>query len=95
MVGRVADADAGTGRLCTVCDDLLTTSHNEPEPAAVAVQSTAAVLYPQCAERKDPAMEIGAFVHGRPLRHWQDFPGVRRGNDDCGTMFAVENSSER
>ena len=90
MVGRTADADTGTGRLCAVCDDLLAASHDKPESAVAAIESPTAVLYPQCVERADKAMENGAFGYDCIVRHWPNFPGVCRGDDDCGIIFAVE-----
>ena len=90
MLGRIADSDAGTGRLCAVCNDLLAASHDEPESAVVATQSPATVLYPQCAKRKDQAMENGTLVHDCIVRHRPNLPSICRGDDDCGTIFAVE-----
>ena len=90
MVGRVANADAGTGRQCAVCDDLLATSYDKSESAVAAVESPAAILYPQRPKRKDQAMEDSAVVHDCIVRHWPNLPSLCRGNDDCGTIFAVE-----
>ena len=90
MVGRTTDADTGTGWLCAVCDDLLTASYDKSESAVAAVESPAAVLYPQCPKRKDQAMEDSAIGYDRIVRHWPNLPSLCRGDDDCGTIFAVE-----
>ena len=49
-----------------------------------------AILYPQRPKRKDQAMEDSAIGYDRIVRHWPNLPSLCRGDDDCGTIFAVE-----
>ena len=88
MLGRIADADAGTDRLYAICNDLLTASHDKSESAVAAVESPTAVFYPECTERADKTMENGALVHDCIVRHRPNLPSICRGDDDCGIIFA-------
>jgi hypothetical protein len=90
ILGCIVDANPRAGRLHTVCHDLLSAPHNESEPATFTVESSAAVLYPRRLKKTEKPLVDNSDSHDYALFHRATFPGLCRGHDDCGTIFAYK-----